>query len=212
MKPLEVKPNPRDDRKRVLNILLIVFGVVVLGHSVFLTLRTREQSRIIARLEDSIRGLSQIGMGDSLPAVMALDIDSTLVPLYDLEPKALHLVLVFTTWCDACRMTTPEWNQLVANMSGERLHIIGLSSDPPHILKAFVRAHDIVFPVFSVSHNFEIMKRYKLLSFPTGILIDGSGNVLNTWNGLIDSGRRVSMEETLHQAIKSGRADESRAF
>jgi peroxiredoxin len=93
----------------------------------------------------------------------------------DLGRDKPALVIFFETDCPTCQLTLPYLNAL----SGDSVHVLGISQDSEASTSEFVREMQISFPI-AIDRGLEISRVYDPQSVPTIFLLDRAGRVLRT--------------------------------
>jgi peroxiredoxin len=99
-------------------------------------------------------------------------------PIPGLGRDRLALVVFFETDCPTCQLTLPYLNAL----SGDSIHVLGISQDSESTTREFVRQMKIAFPV-ETDRDLKISHAYDPQSVPTIFLLGQAGQVLRTLVG-----------------------------
>ncbi|MDH4069345.1 MAG: thioredoxin family protein [Ignavibacteria bacterium] len=151
---------------------------------------------MIEELNRTIDHLTQIATGDTVRSFTALTEDSALVIVDPKIKDQKMLLLVFATWCKACKGNMHQWNLLADSLIGY-VNLVGLTSDSLFRIHQYKTEAQMRFETYSVAHDFNIMKRHKLLSFPKTILVDTTGIVLNVWTGTLSDPMRSHIQRVV---------------
>ena len=118
------------------------------------------------------------------PAFVARDINGRDVSAADLRGKVV-IVNFWATWCPPCRAEIPDLIAL-QDKYGDRLQIIGISQDeaPPEVVKRFVAAHKINYPIVMTTPELE--KTFRGVSaLPTSFILDRESRVVQKHVGML---------------------------
>ena len=179
----------------MLPIILTGIIVLIVAQNFLLVQKSGQYLRRIDSLTEALNRLTVMNPGDSVQAMEVLTLEGTSVTI---EPRAesLRLLLVFATWCSACRGNMTQWNMIVGEKDLSRLEVVGLSPDPISTLKEFLSTAEVSYPVYSLSNDSTLVNKYKFISVPQTILLGPSGIVVRLWNGgLSDRGREEVLQE-----------------
>jgi len=196
-----MRMNPLKNRPRLPVTLLVLVIVVLMVQNFFLVTKTSEQRETIDQLNQQIDHFTQVKAGDSISSFIALNLDSSLAFIEPGMDSKRVLLLVFTTWCNACEQNMGQWNLLVNELSQQDVHILGLSPDSLYKIRDYSRRVSVSFPVYSVVNDFSVMKKHKLLSFPKTLLIDNMGVVLRVWSGILDDEKRQDITTAVKRRL-----------
>ncbi len=85
------------------------------------------------------------------------------------------------TWCKPCLAEMPNLKQAYSQSSRDLIEFIGIvSHDTPKELKTYLEREDIHWPQIQSDQANHLVETYKILTYPTTILIDPEGKVLLT--------------------------------
>ncbi len=101
------------------------------------------------------------------------------------------LVINFwATWCAPCRQEMPDLQRLSDRLDPDRYRVIGVSVDADrNLVREFVRAHDIRFPVRQDRDRRLASAVLGLEVFPTTFVVSPDGTVVARIDGVIESMR-----------------------
>jgi thiol-disulfide isomerase/thioredoxin len=105
----------------------------------------------------------------------------------------------WATWCPPCLAMLPTLHELHAEWSGRGVTFLGINSDggiEPEALRAFLREHDVPYPV-GIDEG-KINGLYKVRSLPTMIIIGKDGAVRGTFVGFT---RKGTIANALEDAV-----------
>ena len=122
--------------------------------------------------------------GDKIEPVTLQSLGGTTINLRYQEPDQKYLIFIFSTTCPHCENNLPVWNHL-ANLVGNKpgSNIIGISSEPNEVLKAFVSNKKPDFNIYSAVIDTSFVRKYGVNVVPETIILNGSGSVVKTWIG-----------------------------
>jgi len=91
--------------------------------------------------------------------------------------KAL-LINFWASWCGPCKLEAPDLVRL-SKQYAEKLDIYAVNAyqtDSENGIEKFIAQYGIEFPIL-IDQKSEVMKRYRVLGFPTNMLVDRNGVV-----------------------------------
>lgn len=125
-----------------------------------------------------ILSISMINIGDKAP-----DFINETQWLKGEAPDLENEITIIELWKSSCSSCKEETSHLtyIQKSYGDRIHIVGLNSDPINVLKKFIDEHndEIGYTIGHVSK--EIMSKYDEGIVPHIFIIDKKGNVI--WEG-----------------------------
>jgi len=115
--------------------------------------------------------------GVYVPAVSLETVEGDSVRLGQSDEGRQQLLFVFSTRCDHCVASLPAWNRIAFQLEDDpHVQVVGLSTDSAGPTRAFIKSHNIRFPVVSfVDHKLRSLYRARMV--PQTILIDPKGVV-----------------------------------
>ncbi len=108
------------------------------------------------------------------------DLDGNTISLADLKGKVVVINFWFTQ-CPPCKIEIPDLNQLKANYSPTAVEFLAISFDAADDIQAFLEKTPFDFKI--IPNAREIIKDYDIFVYPTTLVIDQSGYVLDTKMG-----------------------------
>jgi peroxiredoxin len=176
---------PAIQRGKLMPIIVALIMAVLMIQNYFLVKKIGRQQDTITALTQSFDRLTQVKEGDTIGVFSALSEDSTLILFDPGMGSRKTLMFVFTTWCNACKGNMGQWNLLVGEADYGQIDVIGLTSDSLFKVKQYWKTVPMSFRVLSVANDFGIMKRHKLFTYPTTLLLDHTGVVRHMWRGAL---------------------------
>ena len=93
--------------------------------------------------------------------------------------KGEYILLDFWgTWCSGCRDDIPKLKFLFETYKNKNFEIIGIANDEVEKVRRFVNTNEIKWPQIVESKDKSIIADYNIISYPTNILIDPEGNII----------------------------------
>jgi len=172
---------------------LLILGVVLVGVAgAWLARSGRHAEEAASQPEPEDRGTRSAEpmtirlFRDPKPAAAftLYTIDDREISLASLRGK-VTLVNFWATWCPPCRAEIPDLIALQQKYH-DQLQIIGISEDEagPDVVRKFVAAHHINYPVAMTSPGFE--KLFPgVAALPTSFLIDREGRIVQKHVGML---------------------------
>ena len=103
------------------------------------------------------------------------------------EGKAI-LLNFFATWCPPCKAEIPHLNNLKKKY-GDKFEVIAVlveQNKPQAEVDAFIKEHDIQYPVSNTETNFELADAVGgVKSIPTMFMFNTEGRVVNNYVGIV---------------------------
>lgn len=104
--------------------------------------------------------------------------------------KGKIIVLNFwATWCSPCREEMPDLSELHTKFINKNVVVLGVAVDELALVKAFAQATPVSYPLFAAD-NVGMELSYNLGNdkgvLPYTVIINASGQVVNTYFGRID--------------------------
>ncbi len=127
------------------------------------------------------------------------DMDGQKVTLESLKGKVVLINFWFIN-CPPCRMEIPDLNELKAEYGGKNVEFIAITFDPKGQVNEFLQKVSFDFQILPDAR--EIIEMYGVQGFPTSVVINKAGNVVNSKMGgsmNIKEELKVFIEEALAQ-------------
>ena len=111
------------------------------------------------------------------PPLEAIRLDGSPMSLEDLRGRTV-LLDFWATWCAPCVLEIPELNAVYAEQAGEGFDILAISldDDPREELAAWVKEHDMQYPV--VIGTLDAAQSFGAVQFPYHVLVSPKGEIL----------------------------------
>jgi thiol-disulfide isomerase/thioredoxin len=116
------------------------------------------------------------------PEINLRDLTGNSRSLSQLRGKKV-LIHFFATWCGVCRAELPSLRGLSQNLGpNEMLLAIVEDSDDVEAVRRFAREHELSYPILLGTR--EILRAYRVSSFPTNYYVNGDGTIQGSTVGL----------------------------
>ncbi len=113
------------------------------------------------------------------PNFKAVDIDGKTWTLDDFKGKYLYIDL-WATWCPPCRKEIPYLKELVAELKGSNITILGLSLDEDKAKwETAVKAGGLAGVQLYLGPRSSFLEAFGVRSIPRFILLDPQGNIVD---------------------------------
>ena len=133
--------------------------------------------------------------GEPAPAFELSTLDGQRISSAELRGKRV-LLHFWATWCGVCRAEISSLKALEQSLPDDtRLFSVVANSDELETVRAFVREHDIRYPVLLA--DAATLRRFGVRAFPTNYYLDEQGRVSDVTVGL---STRWAMRLRLHLA------------
>lgn len=122
------------------------------------------------------------------------------VSLSDIVSEGKPVVINFwTTWCGYCKQEMPDFNEVYKEY-GDRVNFMmidvnGGGNDNMEDARAYVESEGFEFPVYYDSDT-SAAYAYGLRSFPTTVVINGKGETIYAYPGMMEKQTLISLIET----------------
>lgn len=128
------------------------------------------------------------------------DLDGNLVRLSDYLGKGPVVLDFWATWCKPCLKVLPKIEELYNEYEDKGLTVLAINQDGTRSaskVEPFVNSMGLSFPVL-LDNEQEVVRLYQVSGFPTTILLDKEGNIVETLRGY-----RPGDEEKLKEKVES---------
>jgi len=97
------------------------------------------------------------------------------------------LINFWASWCPECIEEMPSLNKIYEKYKGKGLVVLGISADRKKeaAMKILTKA-DVKYPVLLDTSGGIFMRRYAVIAFPTTVVIDRNGFIVERIIGRID--------------------------
>lgn len=121
-----------------------------------------------------------IGEKAIAPNFQLKDLAGNTVSLSEYKGKQDVLLFFWTTWCPYCRKGIKVLNEKHTQLSKDGVEILAINvSEPAGKVDSFVRNSPLTFKTL-LDLNADVAMTYKLLGFPTYIIVDRKGYIRST--------------------------------
>ena len=144
-------------------------------------------ARTFAEAEaDLIRSIRHGTVGGKLPDLVGSRLDGVEERLSDYRGRVV-LLDFWATWCVPCVAALPKKRQLVADLPADRFALLSISVDAElETVAGFMEDEPMPWANWHVGMTSEITRTLGVGSYPTYILIDEHGEILDRTNHLPD--------------------------
>lgn len=159
-------------------------------------------TRTFAEAEaDLIRGIRHGTVGGKLPDLSGSRLDGVEERLSDYRGRVL-LLDFWATWCVPCVAALPRKRQLVADLPANRFALLSISVDAElETVTGFMEDKPMPWANWHVGTTSEITRALNVVSYPTYILVDEHGEILDRTNHLPDDFVAL-IEETVGRGVE----------
>lgn len=112
----------------------------------------------------------------AMPAVALTDVSGHPIDKASWTGKVV-LVNFWATWCPPCRKEMPDLDALASEFRDRGLVILALSNEPEAIVRAFVAAHPVHYPIL-LDANGRVGEALKIDSIPKSFVYDRTGRMV----------------------------------
>ena len=124
-------------------------------------------------------------IGKAAPQTSMKTIDGEEIKLSDLKGKRV-LLDFWATWCPPCKKEIPHLIELRKTTNANELVIIGISDEPPDVIRRFRQQMQINYPLVSEPNSEGLLPPFnKVNSIPTFFIIDANGTIENANTGYV---------------------------
>jgi len=118
-----------------------------------------------------------IGEGAIAPNFQLKDLAGNSVTISEYKGKQDVLLFFWTTWCPYCRKGLKVLNEKHAQLSKDGVEILAINvNEPADKVDNFVKIHPLTFKTL-LDVDSDVAMTYKLLGFPTYIIVDKEGYI-----------------------------------
>ena len=130
--------------------------------------------------------------------------DSGTVALRDLRHRGV-LLSFWATWCAVCRRQLPLVSSLHERYAGEHFTVLAVSDEPEHVVRAYLKAHPVPFPVVTDPTG-RLRARFGVDVLPLSIYIAPNGRVAGRHVGILhDHDVNVAVQHLIVDARQAAR-------
>lgn len=151
----------------------VIGMLVLLGLAVVLSACGDEESPVLP------------AKGLPMPEFSLMSLDGESVSSSELFRAKVVVLNVWATWCPPCRQEMPDLIRLSRLLPRDRFLVVGLAVDShADDVRAFMRDHGIVFPVFWDQNGKQVAApRLGVFKYPETFVINREGVVVEKVNG-----------------------------
>lgn len=144
-------------------------------------------TRTFAEAEaDLIRSIRHGTVGGKLPDLLGSRLDGVKERLSDYRGRVV-LLDFWATWCVPCVAALPQKRKLVADLPADRFALLSISVDAElETVTGFMENEPMPWANWHIGMTSEITRALNVVSYPTYILVDESGEILDRTNHLPD--------------------------
>jgi len=134
----------------------------------------------------SVSAKAQVKEGENAPNFTLKNLDGKEISLNQFRGK--HVLINFwATWCGPCKIEMPSLEALYERFKDKNFVLLAISNDMfgANIVKPFVKAHNINFPVL-LDQRLKVSNAFGVVSLPTTFMIDPQGKIIGALFGAED--------------------------
>tara|TARA_B100001175_G_scaffold316638_1_gene331099 strand:- start:4060 stop:4575 length:516 start_codon:yes stop_codon:yes gene_type:complete len=134
----------------------------------------------------SVSATAQVKEGENAPNFTLKNLDGKEINLNQFRGK--HVLINFwATWCGPCKIEMPSLEALYERFKDRNFVLLAISNDMfgANIVKPFVKAHNINFPVL-LDQRLKVSNAFGVVSLPTTFMIDPQGKIIGALFGAED--------------------------
>jgi len=134
----------------------------------------------------SVSATAQVKEGENAPNFTLKNLDGKEISLNQFRGK--HVLINFwATWCGPCKIEMPSLEALYERFKDKNFVLLAISNDMfgANIVKPFVKAHNINFPVL-LDQRLKVSNAFGVVSLPTTFMIDPQGKIIGALFGAED--------------------------
>ena len=134
----------------------------------------------------SVSATAQVKEGENAPNFTLKNLDGKEISLNQFRGKHV-LVNFWATWCGPCKIEMPSLEALYERFKDKNFALLAISNDMfgANIVKPFVKAHNINFPVL-LDQRLKVSNAFGVVSLPTTFMIDPQGKIIGALFGAED--------------------------
>jgi peroxiredoxin len=139
------------------------------------------------------------GQGDAVTNLDLQLVDGTKVNLSEYVKKGPVYLSFWALWCEPCKQELRALKSFAEQHANKGFTILAVNQDSPRSIakvKAYVRSQGYSFPV-ALDPNTQIFQHFNGQNLPFSVLIDQSGQVVNTRTGYIPGDEKEIGQEIL---------------
>lgn len=145
--------------------------------------------------------------GDSAPNATLAGIDGRALPIPAASPGGIVALNFWATWCPPCRAEMASLEGLHRTLDGEEAKLIAVNltatESASDAAERFARERGLTLPI-ALDPDGAVMRAYGIRAYPTTVLIDGDGKVVEVFEGAVHA-------NALERAIRDVRDRSSRS-
>jgi len=172
-------------------LLLALLSAIGAFH---LNLKKTPDEKTIERYA-SYMALSFEAVGKVAPECQFTFLTGEKINLSDIAGKKCIIINFFATWCEPCKREIPYLNEFYEKFSGEKLSMVGVSSEKKETIKKFLEENKIDFNV--AIDDGVIERNFGISSYPTTVVIGADGRIQ-----FYNTGAIYNTEATLEPIVK----------
>lgn len=145
-----------------------------------LRMATDEEKKMLKKMQAQMSGQSDL-IGTEASIFSATDIKGNEYSLNSLKGK----IIVMNFWfveCKPCVMEMPDLNELVKNYKNKDVVFLGFATNDKSKIDSFLKKKDFSYNI--IPNSKKIAEDYKVLAYPTHIIIDENSKIVYSSSGL----------------------------
>lgn len=145
-----------------------------------------------------------IKVGQTAPPLELPDTGGTTVDLLEVaKTKKVVMVNFWATWCTPCRVEMPQLTKLYNQYKADGFEILAVNEDEDTSkVHAYLARKPVPFPVL-LDNSGQSAERYGIRAFPTTLIVDREGKVLNQFEG-VNEHLEWQIKHYLEESAKRG--------
>lgn len=162
-----------------------------------LRMATEEEKKMMKEME-ALSGSQSELIGKDAFIFTATDINGNEYSLNSLKGK----IIVMNFWfaeCKPCVMEMPELNELVKNYKNKDVVFLGFAKNDKSKIDSFLKKKDFSYNI--IPNSKKIAAAYKVVGYPTNIIIDKNSKIVYATCGL-ETTTITDIEKTIESLIK----------